>query len=138
MQKGTTCHQLSFICTISHLEGVVDPRCVEQALANLLTNAIKYSPSGGPVRVTLEQLDADQKVEIRIQDEGIGIPRHQQAQIFGRFMRADDAQAAGVSGTGPGLYLCRALVEQHGGRLWFTSCEGEGSTFFLCLPLPSH
>jgi len=76
-----------------------------------------------------------QTVEIRVQDWGMGIPRHQQAQIFGRFVRADNAQAAGIRGTGLGLYLARALVEQHGGQLWFTSMEGEGTTFFLTLPL---
>lgn len=136
MQKGTTRHQLTFISTLSHLEGEVDPQRIEQVLSNLLTNAIKYSPSGGPVQVTLELLETGQQVEIQIKDKGIGIPFHQQARIFGRFMRADNAQAAGVSGTGLGLYLCRALVEQHGGRLWFVSQEGEGSTFFLALPLP--
>ena len=65
----------------------------------------------------------------------MGIPRHQQARIFGRFMRADNAQAAGIGGTGLGLYLCRALVEQHAGRLWFESGVGEGTTFFVTIPL---
>lgn len=138
LQKETTRHQFSFTSALDRLEGSVDPQRIEQVLSNLLTNAMKYSPQGGPVRVTLDQPGSGQEVEICIQDEGIGIPQHQQAQIFGRFMRAENAQAAGVSGTGLGLYLCRALVEQHGGRLWFTSREGEGSTFFMCLPLPSH
>jgi PAS domain-containing protein len=70
-----------------------------------------------------------------VQDGGIGIPLHQQARIFGRFMRADNARAAGISGTGLGLYLCRALVEQHAGRFWFESGEGEGTTFFVTIPL---
>jgi signal transduction histidine kinase len=74
-------------------------------------------------------------VEIRVQDEGLGIPPHQQARIFGRFSRADNARAAGISGTGLGLYLCRALVEQHEGRIWFVSEEGKGTTFFVRLPL---
>ena len=65
----------------------------------------------------------------------MGIPLHQQARIFGRFMRADNVQAAGISGMGLGLYLCRALVEQHAGRLWFESREGEGTTFFVTIPL---
>lgn len=74
---------------------------------------------------------------IQVQDHGIGIPAREQARIFGRFMRADNAQAAGVKGTGLGLYLSRALVEQHGGQLWFHSREGVGSTFFLRLSLTS-
>ena len=74
---------------------------------------------------------------ISVQDTGIGIPKQQQVQIFGRFMRADNALAWGISGTGLGLYLCRELVERHGGRLWFESEEDAGSTFFVALPLVS-
>ena len=108
---------------------------MEQVLSNLLTNAIKYSPQGGSIVVTVGKDSTEHAAEIRVQDSGIGIPLHQQARIFGRFMRADNARAAGISGTGLGLYLCRALVEQHAGRLWFESGEGEGTTFFVTIPL---
>ncbi len=104
----------------------IDPRRTEQVLDNLLTNAIKYSPQGGPVSVTVEADVVAQTVEIRVKDAGIGIPQHQQAQIFGRFMRADNARAAGISGTGLGLYLCRVLVEQQDGQLWFESRRRSG------------
>lgn len=134
-EKTTTRHQLAFHPEHPTLEAMIDPRRMEQVLSNLLTNAIKYSPQGGPIVVTVGKDVADHGVEIRVQDSGIGIPLHQQARIFGRFMRADNAQAAGISGTGLGLYLCRALVEQHTGRLWFESEEGEGSTFFVTIPL---
>lgn len=134
-QKTTTRHRLAFHTDHPKLETNVDPRRMEQVFSNLLTNAIKYSPQGGPVHVTLGTPAVVHEVEIRVQDEGLGIPRHQQARIFGRFMRADNAQAAGISGTGLGLYLCRALVEQHAGRLWFESDEGDGTTFFVRLPL---
>jgi signal transduction histidine kinase len=134
-QKTTTRHQLAFRPQHPTLEATVDPQRMEQVLSNLLTNAIKYSPQGGPIVVTVEKDVADHAVAIRVQDSGMGIPPHQQARIFGRFMRADNAQTAGISGTGLGLYLCRALVEQHAGRLWFKSAEGEGTTFFLRLPL---
>lgn len=77
-------------------------------------------------------------VHLSVQDRGIGIPKHQQGQIFGRFMRAENAQAWGITGTGLGLYLSRALVEQHTGQLWFESEEGAGSTFFLTLPLATN
>ena len=134
-QKTTTRHQVTLETDHPTLEATIDPQRMEQVLSNLLINAIKYSPQGGPVHVTLATAAADNEVEIRVQDEGLGIPRHQQARIFGRFMRADNAQAAGISGTGLGLYLCHELVEQHGGRLWFKSEEGAGTTFFVHLPV---
>jgi PAS domain S-box-containing protein len=135
LQKTTTRHQLTLHTDHQTLETIVDARRMEQVLSNLLINAIKYSPQGGPVHVTLETSAGIQEVEIQVQDEGLGIPRHQHARIFGRFVRADNAQTSGISGTGLGLYLCRALVEQHAGRLWFESEEGEGTTFFVRLPL---
>ena len=134
-QKTTMRHQLAFHPQHPTLEATIDLQRMEQVLSNLLTNAIKYSPQGGSIVVTVGKDDADHAVEIRVQDGGIGIPLHQQARIFGRFMRADNVRAAGISGTGLGLYLCRALVEQHAGRLWFESEEGEGTTFFVTIPL---
>lgn len=134
-QKTTTRHQLTLHTPEETLEATVDPQRIEQILANLLTNAIKYSPQGGPVSVTLETLTATREAKIQVKDQGIGIPLHQQPRIFGRFMRADNAQAADIRGTGLGLYLCHALAEQHLGRLWFESEEGKGTTFFFTLPL---
>ncbi|GHO45938.1 PAS domain-containing sensor histidine kinase [Ktedonospora formicarum] len=133
-------HQLELRTAQTIIEAFIDPRRIEQVLTNLLSNAIKYSPQGGPVIVQIEAQTTSPMVEIRVQDPGMGIPHHQQAQIFGRFIRAENAKAAGISGTGLGLYLCRTLVEQHGGHLWFESEEGKGTTFFLTLPvtMPSH
>ena len=76
--------------------------------------------------------------ELSVSDRGIGIPGQQQARIFERFERADNSRAYGIGGTGLGLYLSRALVEEHGGRIWFESVEGQGSTFFVLLPLASE
>ena len=74
---------------------------------------------------------------MKVQSEpfSIGIPQAEQAQLFGRFVRASNSQTQGISGTSLGLYLCRELVSQHGGDIWFESTEGAGSTFFLRLPL---
>ncbi len=134
-QQTANRHHLACSANAERIEAQIDPRRIEQVLTNLLTNAIKYSPQGGLVNVTLARDVTQAAVHIRVQDEGIGIPAHQQGHIFGRFMRADNAHAAGISGTGLGLYLCRALVEQHGGHLWFESTEGVGSTFITTLPL---
>jgi len=134
-QITTEQHTLSLITPLEHLVVQVDPRRIEQVLNNLLNNAIKYSPVGGNVGVTIEEDAARQVAIVSVRDSGIGIPVEQQARVFGRFVRADNARAHGIGGTGLGLYLCRELVERHGGRIWFESEEGEGSTFHITLPL---
>jgi signal transduction histidine kinase len=88
--------------------------------------------------ITLREEPGTGTIALSVQDHEIGISVGQQGQIFGRFMRADNAVAWGISGTGLGLYICRELVERHGGLLWFESEEGKGSTFFLALPVFSH
>jgi signal transduction histidine kinase len=137
LQQTTTRHRLEVRTTQPELLADIDPGRIEQVLTNLIVNAIKYSPQGGPVTITIWEKTAARIVGISVQDKGIGIPRRQHAQIFGRFMRADNAQAWGISGTGLGLYICRELVERHGGLLWFESEEDAGSTFFVTLPLVS-
>ncbi len=138
LQLTTTWHQLEVRTTHSSLVANIDPGRIEQVLTNLIGNAIKYSPQGGTVTITVLEETAARAIGISVQDSGIGIPKHQHALIFGRFMRADNALAWGISGTGLGLYICRELVEQLGGHLWFESEEGAGSTFFLTLPIIDH
>jgi signal transduction histidine kinase/GAF domain-containing protein len=135
LQLTTQRHRLSFQPAVEHLVTAIDPPRMEQVLTNLLTNAIKYSPEGGIIALHLAPGPQDTHLQLSIQDQGIGIPQAQQAQIFGRFARAENARLHGIGGTGLGLYLCRELVEQHQGRIWFESNEGKGSTFFLTLPL---
>jgi two-component system, OmpR family, phosphate regulon sensor histidine kinase PhoR len=113
----------------------LDVKRFEQVLGNLLNNAIKYSPAGGMITISVRIEQATGQAVVSIHDHGIGIPRDQQAQLFNRFARADNARKAGIGGTGLGLYLCRELVERQGGRIWFESDEGKGSTFYVSLPL---
>jgi signal transduction histidine kinase len=124
----------------------VDATRIEQVLLNLLSNAIKYSPDGGQVTIALASRSPkkhgatnddtnDAWAEIQVCDHGIGIPHEQQSLIFGRFVRADNAREAGISGSGLGLYISRGLIEQRGGDLWFESQEGKGTTFFVTVPL---
>ena len=205
-------HTISILAMPEHIVADVDPRRVEQVLNNLINNAIKYSPEGGDIDVTVTEdqesyqnpssssyylpprqgdglhrppgralhhppitcppgrvarprkdegkvashdppppspLSRDEAhgpmnwpstprfAVLSVHDHGIGIPSHQQARIFGRFVRGDNARVREIGGSGLGLYLCRELVERHNGRIWFESAEGQGSTFFVALPLSS-
>jgi signal transduction histidine kinase len=128
-------HSITLSTSVEHLVVSVDPQRMEQVLTNMIGNAIKYSPEGGPIEVTIREQTYDSSALLTIKDQGIGIPLHQQPRIFGRFVRADNVRSYGIGGTGLGLYLCRELVEQQGGRVWFESVEGQGSTFFISLPV---
>jgi PAS domain S-box-containing protein len=108
---------------------------LDQVVGNLLGNAIKYSPQGGPISITVQVDHTSGWAEVRIQDAGIGIPADEQSLLFGRFVRASNVHDYHIPGTGLGLYVCRELVERHGGHIWFESGEGVGTTFFIALPL---
>jgi signal transduction histidine kinase/CheY-like chemotaxis protein len=113
---------------------VVDPDRVEQIVVNLLDNADKYAPGGDPIDVSLGE-DAD-GLQLRVRDRGLGLPRGSSEQIFQPFGRAANAQAANIPGLGLGLYICRQIAGQHGGRLWAESNgEGHGTIFTLWLPV---
>jgi PAS domain S-box-containing protein len=110
-----------------------DPDKVRQVLANLLDNAVKYSPDGGEVELRIEEQEGRMRFSVR--DVGLGIPPAEQARVFEKFYRLDPQLTRGVGGTGLGLYICRELVRRMGGRIWVASGEGPGSTFFFELPL---
>jgi signal transduction histidine kinase len=124
-------HRLALTLPEEPLPVLGSPDRLRQVIGNLLSNAIKYSPRGGIVELSAEATNGTVRVEVR--DEGIGIPAPQQAQIFTKFFRGD-AAASGIPGTGLGLAVSRDIVESHGGRIGFTSSEGEGATFFVELP----
>ena len=106
---------------------------LEQVFDNLLINAVKYSPAGGTVEVTLEAEPGS--VTLLVRDPGIGLPPHAAEPIFEPFGRAENATARHIPGMGLGLYICRQIVQSHGGRIWAQSAgEGLGTTFYVCLP----
>ncbi|MBK9714717.1 MAG: PAS domain S-box protein [Kouleothrix sp.] len=106
---------------------------LEQALQNLVQNALKYSPSGGAVRVAA--LRRGQHACVSVSDQGIGIPPDSLPHLFQRFYRASNVDEQHISGMGIGLYLVKEIVALHGGSIEVESVEGQGSTFTLSLPL---
>jgi len=113
--------------------GVYDRRRIEQLVENLVENARKYSPDATPVDVTVWQQDGEARIAVR--DHGIGIPPTDLPTIFERFSRGSNVDDRRFHGMGLGLYICRGIVEEHGGRIWAESEVGKGSTFHVALPL---
>jgi signal transduction histidine kinase len=111
---------------------LVDPDRIRQVLLNLLSNAHEYCPEGASIRVSARRNGAN--VEIRVADDGPGIPRDQLEHIFERFTRGDAGLTQRVGGTGLGLAISKSLVELHGGTIGAESVTGEGSTFIILLP----
>ena len=115
----------------------IDRPRIEQVLENLLENAVKYGmPGGEPPLVRIERR-ADEAL-VAVVDHGMGIPEHERARIFERFFRASNAQSVTDTGLGLGLYICRRVVEEHGGRIWHEPTPGGGSTFLIALPLAAE
>jgi signal transduction histidine kinase len=110
-----------------------DAERLGQVLDNLVSNAIKYTPNGGDVSITMTHTGDD--ATIAISDTGIGIPQAEQAQMFSRFFRTSNARDSGIEGSGLGLAITRGIVEAHGGTIGFASVEGVGTTFRLTVPL---
>jgi PAS domain S-box-containing protein len=110
-----------------------DPDRILQTLNILISNAIKFSPPGTEIHLRSRRIDAGE-AEIQVRDQGRGIPADKLDSIFERFHQVDASDSRTMGGTGLGLAICRAIVSQHGGRIWATSIPGEGSTLHFTLP----
>jgi signal transduction histidine kinase len=105
---------------------------LQQVFDNLLGNAIKFSPQGGHITVTVE--DIGEMEQVSVSDEGVGIPEDQQERIFERFYQVDGSARRRFAGIGLGLTIAKRIVEAHGGEMWVKSAPGEGSTFYFTIP----
>lgn len=110
----------------------VDPQLVHEVYSNLLTNAVKYTPEGGKIAITIEQSGAN--IKSSITDTGVGIPVLEQPQVFNKFFRAKNVSSLETDGTGLGLYLVKLIVNSSDGEVGFESTEGKGTTFWFTLP----
>jgi signal transduction histidine kinase len=110
-----------------------DPTQLHEAIVNLVSNAIKYTPDEGRVQVRLKQEDGTALFEV--EDSGYGIPKEHQARLFEPFFRAKSDETREIEGTGLGLHLVKNIVERHHGQMGFQSEYGKGSTFGFRLPL---
>ena len=113
----------------------IDAGAITQSLSNLLDNAVKYSPDGGDITVSLQR--EEDFIVIAVRDQGIGIPRDEQRKIFDRFHRVSTGLVHDVKGSGLGLAIVRHIVEAHRGRVAVESRPDEGSTFSIYLPVES-
>ena len=108
-------------------------RSILQALSNLISNAIKFSPAGSEIHLTARNLDGNEAL-IEVRDQGPGIPADKIEHIFDRFHQVDASDSRAKGGTGLGLAICRSIIAHHGGRIWATSIPDQGTTFHFTLP----
>jgi len=111
----------------------VDVEKMGLAIQNLLDNAIKYTLDGGEIIISL--VPAEKAIEFLIKDTGIGIPKNQQDKVFSKFFRGSSAIKMETDGSGLGLFIAKNIIEAHGGKIWFESEEGKGTTFYFTLPV---
>ena len=110
-----------------------DPKLLRIVLQNLISNAVKYTPDNGVVEVRI--VKSGETIKVEVLDNGCGIPVSQRGKIFGKLFRADNARERVTDGTGLGLYVAKAIIEQSGGSIGFDSEENKGTRFFATIPL---
>lgn len=112
-----------------------DKRLLGIVFQNILSNSINYTPDGGSIHLSLSLDRSKKNIVFKVTDNGYGIPKSQQAKIFTKLFRADNAQKIDTSGTGLGLYIVKSIVDKSGGEIWFESAENKGTSFYVSFPL---
>jgi len=128
-------HQFELILPDEPLEAMVAKDKIRQVFENILSNAVKYSPEGGTIRITGNVVE--DHYQVSIEDQGIGMTPEQVEKIFDKFYRADASNTA-IPGTGLGMSIVKYLVEAHGGEVWVESRKGKGTTVRFTIPLESN
>ncbi|MBC8159400.1 MAG: HAMP domain-containing histidine kinase, partial [Alphaproteobacteria bacterium] len=130
--------EVTLVIADTHSDAVVDgdEDRLLQVMANLLSNAAKFSPRNADVRISLSETAAGYRIAVA--DRGLGIPEKFRSKIFAKFSQADSSDTRQKGGTGLGLNISKAIVEKHGGTIGFDTDTGEGSTFFFDLPTSTN
>jgi two-component system sensor histidine kinase VicK len=136
-----TCKQKEIVLTLSIEEDlpivVVDRDKLDQVLDNVISNAVKYTPEAGSIKIKAEQ-HGEKHVQVSIEDTGLGIPKQDLGRLFERFYRVDKARSRTLGGTGLGLSIAQEIIHSHGGDIWIDSEYTKGTTVFFTLPVRSE
>ena len=132
VQSSAEQHTISLQIKANNTKVTADRARIAQVVGNILDNAVKYSPYGGQVMVRLKQQDG--YFQVSISDQGLGVSPELFDHIFERFYRVHNTATQQLSGIGLGLYVAKAIIDRHGGRIWLSSNQGMGSTFHFTLP----
>ncbi|GAI06183.1 unnamed protein product, partial [marine sediment metagenome] len=125
--------ELNFYPQKNLSEVFTDPSLLKLVVENLIDNAVRYTKGKGKVKISLERREKD--LFFKIKDSGVGIPKKEQRYIFQKFFRAEHILKERTRGSGLGLYVCKSIIEKLGGKIWFESEEGKGTTFYFTLPI---
>ena len=134
-QQEAEAQQLDLFLASELPAALCDEMRTAQVVANLVSNALKYTQEGGQIWVHVELAQEEGFLQVSVADTGMGISAEDQTKLFSRFYRTEGARTSGTGGTGLGLYVTRSLVELHGGRMWLESEVEQGSTFYATLPI---
>jgi two-component system sensor histidine kinase VicK len=131
-EVSITSHQLVF-APVNEIMLNADREKIGQVISNLISNAVKYSPSGSTIHIAC--IATDGKALVSVTDEGMGVSKEDLPRIFERYYRVKGNETRNIAGFGIGLYLCSEIIKGHGGDIWAESTFGKGSSFYFTLPL---